>query len=91
MGKPKNYCELCHVKNKAWSEGRFFGIASCKNPGCGGKPLIVLKEHRAELSEDEKEEMEQLAQKYWPGYRARDKGMRSILSHYHEHYIKNKK
>ena len=88
MGKSKNHCDLCHVKNKTWSEGRFFGIGACRNHS--KQPLIVLNEHRAELDEEEVVEMERLAQKHWPGSRARGKGMRSNRFHAHEHYIKTK-
>ena len=85
MGKPKNHCDLCHVKNKAWKDGRFFGIAYCKEHP--KQPLIVLNEHRAELNKEEMVEMERLAQKHWPGSKARGKGCGSILDHYHEHRI----
>ena len=84
MGKPTNHCDLCHVKNKAWSEGRFFGIASCKDHP--GQPLIVLNEHRVELDEEEMVEIERLAQKRLPNYRARKTGLHSIKSHFHEHF-----
>ena len=87
MGKPKNYCELCHVKNKAWSEERFFGIASCKNHP--KQSLIILAEHRAKLTEDEEKEMEKLAQKYWPGSKERGY-MGSLKTHWHDHRILNK-
>ena len=85
MGKSRNYCDLCHVKNKAWIQGNFFGIASCRNHP--RQPLIVLTEHRAELTEKEKKEMEELAQEKWPGYKPRRKGMGSLPEHFHEHYV----
>lgn len=87
MGKSKNHCDLCHVKNKTWSEGRFFGIRACKNHP--KQPLIVLNEHRAKLDEEEVIEMERLAQKYWLGSTGRG-FMKSNLVHYHDHRLLKK-
>jgi hypothetical protein len=86
MGKPKNYCDLCHVKNKAWTHGKFFGIASCKNHF--GQPLIVLAEHKAELTEEEKEELLYVEQKYLKNYRKREKEEQDEKQHWHQHYFR---
>jgi len=87
VGKPNDKCDLCHVKNRAWSEGQFFGIGSCKHHP--GQPLIVLNEHCAELTEEQRVKVEKLGQKYFgPRFKARGKGMKSNSFHYHEHYVK---
>ena len=51
MGKKNrnNKCKLCHVKRKKWETERFFGI-NCRI--CGA-PMIVIKEHKINISKDE--------------------------------------
>jgi len=80
------HCSLCNVANKLWQRGRFFGIESCDTHE--GQPLIVLDDHRAKLMWDEEEELAQLIKLYYPEYKRRGKGMRSIQDHFHEHMIR---
>lgn len=79
-----DHCSLCNVANKQWQRGRFFGIESCDTHE--GQPLIVLYDHRAKLTPDEQEEMERLAQEYWPGTVGRGY-MQKLPGHWHNHRI----
>lgn len=71
------------MTEKRWVEGGFFGIICrfCR------VPMIVLGEHRSELTKEEGVVVEGLRRKYYSGSRVRGIGMRSLPGHWHEHYI----
>ena len=84
MGKRSKKCQLCSVKRKMWENENFY-IIECKHHYV---PMIVLTEHRAQLTADEIIEVEKIRQERFPELRARKKGMTSIRDHWHEHFIK---
>jgi len=50
-------------------------------------PLLVLKEHRAKLTDEEEIIVGQIAEILYPNRKPRGTGMHSIVDHWHEHYI----
>lgn len=50
-------------------------------------PLLILKEHRAELTEEEKIIAQKINNLLHPDRKPRGTGMHSIVDHWHEHYI----
>jgi len=53
--------------------------------------MLCLKEHRGELYDIERREVEKLArQRYGDGRKPRGTGMVSIRGHWHEHYVEEK-
>jgi hypothetical protein len=80
MGRTKNICKLCKVKKKSWEEGIFFGV-NCKKHFV---PLIVLKEHRKKITEDEYKIVETLVAKDFSTYRLNNK-LNDSEDHWHIH------
>lgn len=78
-------CTLCNVlqEDKKWEEDGFFGLICCK---CN-VPMIVLREHRAELSGEEQETFKRLWARYYPDLMPRGIGMPSEPGHWHEHAV----
>ena len=77
-------CSLCNVKNKEWESDKFFGLI-CRTCNV---PMIVLKEHKASLTDEEAQEFKKLIKIYYPDRKPRNVGMRSLPNHWHEHLIK---
>jgi len=82
MAKRK-VCKLCKVKRRLWEEDNFFGI-NCRKHFV---PLIVLKEHRSELTKYEKEKVKSLITKHYPGWFP-DNSIHTIENHWHLHLTK---
>jgi hypothetical protein len=62
MGKSIKKCKLCKVKRTIWDSEKFFGI-NCRKHFV---PIIVLKEHKDEITENEKQELKNLIKQYHP-------------------------
>lgn len=62
MGKPKNKCKLCKVKRKDWVQGSFFGI-NCRQHFV---PMVVIKEHKSNITSKEKEELQIIIKQRYP-------------------------
>lgn len=79
MGRKKEKCGLCSVKQKSrqWDDDNFFGLI-CKEKLI---PMIVLKEHKNELSEEELEDLEEMAKKHYPQLK-----INPSLKHVNGHY-----
>lgn len=77
-------CALCNVKDKVWLEQGFFGIEKCDTCNI---PIITLEKHKSKLNKKEEKIFEDLIEKYYPGYKGRGIGMRSIPDHWHEHMV----
>lgn len=55
-------CKLCKVKRVLWETNNFFGVRCIKH----FVPLIVLKDHRKEITETEKEEVLGICKSKYP-------------------------
>lgn len=77
-------CQLCQVgeHEKQWDEGRFYGLI-CKTCRV---PMIVLKEHKAKLSDEERAEMIEIVKRRYSDKKLRGY-MRSIIEHWHDHLL----
>lgn len=82
-------CPICSVRAKDWEEGSFFGIS------CGGceHPRIALKNHRSKISSSEKEQVEKIVKKRYPGYTFMEsKNMVNfVAAHWHGFLLKSSK
>ena len=76
-------CRLCTEEDPDWREGSFFGV-TCDTCHV---PMVVLDEHRAELTWREQLEFGALRKRRFPDHHPRDRGMRSIRDHWHWHMI----
>lgn len=76
-------CCLCRITDFDWEEGNFLG-AICRTCCV---PMIILKEHKSELNQEEVEEKKRLISKYYPDLEERGIGMRDIKDHWHEHLV----
>lgn len=79
-------CDMCDATNTEYEDQVFKSIASCRNHP--GQPLVILKDHRADLTPRELTHLLQFINAFYPGYRPRDTGMGSNQAHWHEHLIK---
>lgn len=83
-------CLLCERKpiNKIFYEDEKWWVTVCANPRCGA-PMIVLKEHRVEISGEEREEAERILRQLTAlldtGRFRYDDKLRTIRDHYHGH------
>lgn len=75
-------CDLCEAFH-VWKMGSFFGLIckTCK------VPMIVLIEHKSELTEKEREEVKRIVDELYPDKKLRGIRMRSNPDHWHEHVI----
>lgn len=78
----KRKCRLCDVNPAEKDLGLFYLIEKCDTCKI---PIIVLKEHRKDLNEEESAEFKRLLEKEFPEYKSRGIGMRTIPDHWHEH------
>ena len=62
MSKRKKSCKLCKVKRKKWEEKNFFGIDCNKH----FVPMIVLKDHRTDITMAEKKELKEILKIRYP-------------------------
>ena len=74
----KKKCKLCSVKRKTWEGKKFFGV-SCKYKFI---PMVILKEHKSEITEEEYEELIYLTQKYHPRLKPNLKDISNIDDHW---------
>ena len=85
-------CDLCNLVNQKRNPlknirfGIFMYEPECADPECA-MPMIILREHRAELTAIEQVEFEIILEEHFPGLKARGIGMRSIKDHWHEHLV----
>jgi len=76
-------CDLC----KAWPGKKDLGkyyILICNTCHV---PMIVLREHRASVTKEEWQEVDEIRKKLYPDRKLRKQGMRKILSHWHWHLV----
>jgi len=82
-------CPICSIRVKDWEEGAFFGIS------CGGcrHPRVALKEHRYKLTGKEKEQVEKIIKKRYPGYiiSKSESMMNFVAAHWHGYLLKSSK
>lgn len=81
----KTNCDLCTAyKNHEGKDiSKSFFLLTCK---IHDQPMIVLKAHRAELTDSEKIELQDIMYKRFIGKRLRGY-MQTILNHWHDHII----
>lgn len=85
-------CDLCNLVTEGRNPlknidfGSFFYEPECQDPACA-MPMLILKEHRDTITEDEREELKYVIGMHFKGLMPRDIGMRSIKSHWHEHLV----
>ena len=80
MSKRRNKCGLCHVKRKLWEDDLFFGI-NCKKHFT---LMIVLKEHKKELTEQEDKILKELLKERYPNRKVNTK-LKDTEDHFHIH------
>lgn len=73
-------CDLCDAYPKQ-AFGNFFLII-CRSCGV---PMLVLRDHRSEITKEEFAQFVRLLSCKFPGYTPRGIGTRSIPDHWHEH------
>lgn len=86
-------CELCDLANgkvitkKYYEDDQFICVdcATCQIP------MLVLKRHSAELTEEESNTANELLHSLFPNGKWRKEGMRKIKDHFHAHIIKENK
>lgn len=84
-------CSLCR-KDSLREQPHHDGICwvtFCPNPQCPhqGSPMIVLNEHRPELTPEEWEHIKEVKEKLYPELKFRGEGMNSMPQHWHEHLV----
>ena len=77
-------CGLCQAHPGDGVYGPFFLIDECDTCGV---PMLVLREHRPQLTLAEEMRFFDVLEEHFPGYEPRGIGMRSIPGHWHEHLI----
>lgn len=86
MGKHRTKkCSLCKVKNKYWENGLFFEI-NCKHHFI---PMLVLKQHKGNLTEEEKMVLMEIIDTRHPG-KFPNGSMSHSNEHWHTHITKKK-
>jgi hypothetical protein len=75
-------CELCKASGKPVLGGLFF-ILECRTCNV---PMVVSREHRVTITEDERGQLELIRKIYFSGKKFRGY-MRSITDHWHDHLI----
>lgn len=78
-------CKLCSVKRKKWETDNFFGIECNRH----FVPMIVLKEHRTELTDGEKLLVKSLIQLHYPRWYP-DGSKSDSDEHWHIHLSRKK-
>ena len=81
----KKKCRLCDAYPADKDLGLFYLVEQCDNCKI---PIVVLKEHRKDLNEEESFEFKRLLEEEFPNYKPRGIGMRTIPDHWHEHLVK---
>ncbi len=79
-------CKLCKVKRTLWETKNFFGIR-CK---LHFVPMIILKEHRIEITEDEKIELSEICKEKYSKMHL-DNSFIDSDDHWHIHLSKKNK
>ena len=77
-------CNLCRAQDKIEVGSSQFCVLVCKDCHV---PMLVLKEHRAELTQAEWKEAEEWGEIVCPGRKMRTTGPRKILDHWHWHLV----
>jgi len=83
-------CDLCDLINKGRNPlkniefGRFLYEPECADPACA-MPMLILKEHRVDLTFVERVQLGMIVELHFPDLRLRGIGMRKIKEHWHEH------
>jgi hypothetical protein len=78
-------CKMCKIKRPLWESKSFLGVKCNKH----FVPLIILKEHRIELTEDEKIELENVREEKYPKLFL-DVTISDSDEHWHIHLLKKK-
>jgi len=76
-------CSLCKAYPGEKDLGKYY-ILTCNTCRV---PMIVLKEHRASITEEEWQEADEMRKKLYPNKKFRKQGMRKILFHWHWHLV----
>lgn len=78
-------CKMCKIKRPEWISESFLGVKCNKH----FVPLIILKEHRNEITESEKNELSKLCKEKYPKLFL-DDSISDSDSHWHIHLGKKK-
>ena len=70
-------CPLCSVRKPHWETEKFFGIR-CKYKFA---PMIVLKEHKDKVTDEEMEELKKVVKQFHPKAR-----LNKNLDHVNDHW-----
>lgn len=80
-------CKLCQgdIKTKLYHQDDTIIIVDCLTHI--GTPMVVLKDHKEKISDQEFDHIQNLCKKIFPEKRFRGTGMTEIKGHWHEHLI----
>jgi hypothetical protein len=78
-------CKMCKIKRPLWKSESFLGVKCNKH----FVPLIILKEHRLELTEKEKIELINICEEKYPKLFL-DDSISDSDEHWHIHLAKKK-
>lgn len=76
-------CKMCKVKRKLWETENFFGVKCNKH----FQPIIILKHHRNDISEEEKKEVLKIISDKYDGLFI-DTSISDSDDHWHIHLSK---
>ena len=79
-------CKMCKVKRTLWETEKFFGVKCNKH----FVPVIILKEHRTEISSEEKLEVLEICKEKYPKLYF-DNTINDSEDHWHIHLSKKNK
>lgn len=83
-----NFCNFCKPKKIDWEESGFYGYV-CDTCKIGITAFIALKEHRSDLTKDEKKTFNMLRQKYYSDFVSYELSSRGYpMSHFYEMFKK---
>lgn len=78
-------CKMCKIKRPLWETRNFLGV-KCRSHFV---PLIILKEHLTELSEEQEIELDNIIKERYPKLH-RDPSISDSDTHWHLHLCKKK-
>lgn len=81
-------CKFCKPEKVDWEEQGFYGYI-CDSCIVGNTAFIALKDHRGELTKEEKRIFDILSQKYYPDYISYELSSRRQTLHWYEMFRKD--